>query len=240
MARPSGGYHLADGTPVPGVTTIVKYAQETGGLMGWNFKRGLEVGAQIAAGEIDKRDAWKVRFQTRDDAALVGTAAHDMIEAFFREHDTEEALQRALDGAERASEIAPRARKAFESFESWMALTKLTPVSMEEPMVSSEHRYGGTPDLIARHPDGHLVICDWKSSKALHFEVPIQLAAYRELWSSNGGEPIYDGHALRVSKQGSTFDHRWYRADVLDRAADVFYACLTLHKARRQLEQETG
>jgi len=240
--RPSSGYRLADGTKVPGVTTIIKPAGDSGPLMGWSFKRGIELCLEAVAEhgwpdpdvppqyEDVKSHCWANRYNTRDDAAAVGSCAHDMIEAYYRGGDAQEPLQ-ALSEPLRA-----KAQRAFDSFREWTDLTRLEPVAMEIPLVSESMRFGGTFDLLARHPDGRLVILDWKSSKGLYAEVPIQLAAYRTLLREHGDD-AQDAHALRISKAGTSFDHRWYSLEMLDAAEQVFRACLDLHHANAALKE---
>lgn len=239
--RPKSGYALADGTKVPGVTTLIKPAGDPGSLMGWSFKRGIELCLEAVAEhgwpdpdvppayEDVKSHCWANRYNTRDDAAAVGSCAHDMIEAYYRGGDTQAPLQDVPEA------IAVKARQAFDSFREWADLTRLEPVSMEIPLVSEAHGFGGTYDLCARHPDGRLVVVDWKSSKALYAEVPMQLAAYRILLREQGDD-AQDAHALRISKSGNSFEHRWYSVPMLDAAERVFLACLELHKAKTELE----
>ena len=82
MARPKSGYRLADKTRVPGVTTITGRFKESGGLIHWAWDLGMQ--------GINYRDA-------RDKAADAGTLGHDMIEAFIKGQDPEEAVRAFLE-----------------------------------------------------------------------------------------------------------------------------------------------
>jgi hypothetical protein len=71
MPRPTGWtpYVLADGTSVPSVTTVIGRWKESGGLIHWAWKLGME--------GRDYRDV-------RDSAASSGTIAHAMVDASIR------------------------------------------------------------------------------------------------------------------------------------------------------------
>ena len=66
MPTPRAGYRLADGTKVPGVTTILGRWKDSGGLLQWAFKQG-QSGARTL-------------YEERDKAADIGTLAHAMVE----------------------------------------------------------------------------------------------------------------------------------------------------------------
>ena len=61
MSRPKGGYKLADGTKVPGVTTVIGKLKDAGPLMYWAWQQGVE---------------GKDFRETRDAAASAGTVVH--------------------------------------------------------------------------------------------------------------------------------------------------------------------
>ncbi len=66
--RPKSGYRLKDGAKVPGVTSVISRFKESGGLIHWAWKCGVD--------GIDYR-------QARDKAAEAGLIAHDMIDAWI-------------------------------------------------------------------------------------------------------------------------------------------------------------
>lgn len=147
MPTPRAGYKLADGTRVPGVTTVLSRWKESGGLLQWAFKQG-----QSGARSL---------YEERDKAADIGTLAHAMVECRLTKREPEEALQSAPD------EFKPKARQAYVSFETWMANQRAEIISAETPLVSEVHRFGGTPDFVMRMPDGRLALGDIKTSNGI-------------------------------------------------------------------------
>lgn len=203
MARPKAGYKLADGTEVPGTTTIIGRFKDSGGLLHWAFEQGKSA----QRGEIGHL------YDRRDEAAEAGTLAHDMVENAI--------LGKAPPDMPSDSELQTQARKGFENFERWFKQTRIEIVETEMALVSEEFRFGGTPDAIGRDTDGRLCILDWKTSNGVYQDYLIQLAAYKHLWETNRQEPITGGfHLCRFSKSYGDFAHHYY--DDLSEAWEQF------------------
>jgi len=103
MPTPKEGYYLADGTRVPGVTTIISRFKESGGLMYWAWNEGRE--------GRDYRD-------TSRTAADAGTLAHALVESRIKH-----VAEPDMSGV--SVDIATKARGAFAAY-----LTK-TPSRMQ-------------------------------------------------------------------------------------------------------------
>lgn len=82
MPHPRSGYHLKDGTRVPGTTTIIGRFKESGGLIWWAWDLGMK--------GLDYRDV-------RDKAADAGTLVHAMVEAHAAGEDPYQRLKEMLD-----------------------------------------------------------------------------------------------------------------------------------------------
>jgi hypothetical protein len=191
MPTPKDGYRLADGTRVPGTTTIIGRFKESGGLMQWAFKQGKE----------GKRHL----YEEAEKAADIGTCAHAMVEA----HIKGIAFDRA--GYALPDEGWPKAESAFGAYLKWADQTKLVVVDQEMMLISEKHRYGGTPDAIGMIGN-ELCLLDWKTSNAVYCDYLIQLAAYKQLWEESHPErPLVGGcHLLRFSKEHSDFAHHHF------------------------------
>src|SRR2546429_6791259 len=68
--RPKEGYQLADGTKVPGVTTIIGRFKESGALMQWAFQQGRAGKAKL--------------YEDAEKAADIGTYVHELVRAWSR------------------------------------------------------------------------------------------------------------------------------------------------------------
>lgn len=197
MGRPLKGYRLKDGTRVTGVTTILNRFKESGALLHWAF----------AQGRLAEQGLIQSLYDKRDEAANIGTAAHEMTEAFLRGNDPEETLTALIQD----EAMQAKARQAYEMFLRWWDQTNLKIYKMEIPLVSEKYRFGGTPDWVVETPEG-LAIGDIKTSKAIYSDYLIQVAAYKGLWEENfPDEPITQGfHICRFSKEFPDFAHAYF------------------------------
>ena len=190
MARPEGGYRLADGTRVPGVTTISGKLKSADALMAWAWKEGKE-GRDYRA--------------TRDRAADAGSLAHAAVEAWIRGKPYEMLGDPA---------VVERGQRAFDAFLKWAAQTNLKIVEPEISLVSERYRFGGTMDALLL--DDRRAISDWKSSAATYPDMLIQIAAYGRLWNEHHpDDPITGGfHLIRFDKEfGDFVHHHWSELD---------------------------
>lgn len=188
MPTLKGGYTLADGvTVVPSVTTVLSRYKESGGLIHWAWKLG-----------IDGKDYRT----TRDAAGSSGTIAHEMIECHIRGWDHPTVDEQVPE------ELWMQAETALEGFKEWQKKEGLEIISTEESMVSEVYRFGGTLDAIGK-VGGKLVILDWKSGNRVYMEALAQCAAYRQLWNENHPEQyaVDEAHIVRVNKDSVGFDH---------------------------------
>jgi hypothetical protein len=194
MPHPKSGYHLKDGTRVPGTTTIIGRFKDSSALLYW----ACEQGKAIERGEIGKL------YDRRDAAAEAGTIAHGLVECHIN-NDDPAAL---LDGV--SPDVGKKAKQAFESYLMWERTTNLKIVEQEMELVSELYKFGGCPDAIGEI-DGKLTLVDWKTSNSVYQDMLIQLAAYKQLWEENFPDrPLYGFHLCRFSKEHGDFAHHYY------------------------------
>lgn len=188
MPTQRGGYFTKDGTKVPSVTTVLSRFKESGGLIHWAWKLGLE-------GKDYK--------QVRDEAADAGSLAHDMVERWVKGETEPEHIF--------PSDIEERALTAFDAFRAWADQTKLIVTHTEMPLVSEKFRFGGTFDAVL--VDGRRAMGDWKTSNRVYGDYLAQLAAYGLLWEENFPDQPIDGgyHLLRFDKKYGDFHAHWWR-----------------------------
>ncbi len=215
MPTPREGYRLADGTKVPGVTTVIgQLGWSKSALMYWAWSQG--------------RDGHDFR-DTSKKAADIGTVAHALIEA--------EVLGPGHAVPKYPIDLISAALPALEAYKRWAKDTHCTIVATEAQLVSEHHRYGGTIDAIAAI-SGRLQILDFKTSKAVYGDYLIQLAAYQRLWNEcNPTEQLEPGGViLRCGKDGSFASHS-YPQHVLDLAWEAFLLARRLYDLKRPLEE---
>ena len=156
-------YKNKSGKRLKSVTTLINahLGWSKGALIGWTRKHCLK-------GE-DSMGIMK-------EAGRIGTLAHKMIEEFIE------------GGSVRLDDYTPneisQAKTAYYGYYTWFADNNVEFLKTEMKLVSEKYGFGGTFDAIAI-VNGKLVICDWKTSNAVHDEFLIQLAAYRQLIHEN-------------------------------------------------------
>ena len=173
---PHQKYHLADGTQVPGGSTICKIGDDAGALIHWAWNLG--------------RDGKDYR-KERDKAADIGTVAHFLIECFLN--------NQVADLSDYGQEDIDKALMCYNKFVDWWDGQNLEKVATEIQLVNEAHKYGGTIDLIAKKPNGDHVLIDFKTSKKISESYWRQCAGYAQLWNCNGWEGEIDAEDHRIT-----------------------------------------
>lgn len=171
-------YVLADGSQVPGVTTVLGVLNKPA-LVPWANKLGL------AGVDVSKYV---------DALAEVGQIAHYLILSHLRSEKPE------------LSDYAPsqvdKAENSFLSFLEWSKQHELKPLLQETPLVSEILRFGGTPDFFGLVDGVHEVI-DFKSGKAIYDEHICQIAAYEHLVSEKQNVLVDRLRILQIGRDES-------------------------------------
>jgi hypothetical protein len=222
MARPKHGYHLEDGTRVPGVTTVIGRYKESGGLIHWAWDLGMQ--------GINYRDA-------RDKAADAGTLGHDMIESFTLGKDPFGAIPTGT-----AEDLIVKATQAYQAFLLWFESTNIEIVDTEMALVSEKHRFGGTPDALGKTPAGDYVLLDYKTSNRIYADYLIQLACYARLLEENQivKRKVSRFHLLRVGKEFADFHHHSWPREALQPAWESFLLMRELYDLDKRLKEIAG
>ena len=219
MGRPKHGYTLEDGTPVPGVTTIIGELNKPA-LVGWAGKTvGLAAVEHGKASWQAGRDGgpapafprWNdILYGQRDRAAEDGTMAHDLFERHLRGEEVIRDGER--DGA----------WTAYENARHWLETTGLEfqVWAHERPLVHPQGYFAGTPDATAKLGN-QLYLADWKTG-GLYPEHAIQMAAYRELLKEVDGVEVQGCHLVRFHRDHGDFAHHYLADDALDWGWEVF------------------
>ena len=221
MPTPRNGYFKKDGSKVPGTTTIIGRFKDSGGLLHWAFEQGK----LAQQGKILKL------YDKAEEAADIGTLAHEMVELYLNGRNPLKALYNAGDKAEKA-------QLAFDNFLKWKQQTKINIISkyQEIQLVSEKYSFGGCPDAIGEL-DGKLILLDWKTSSGIYQDYLIQLAAYKHLWEeSNPYKPIDGGMYLcRFAKDFPDFSAHFFAE--LDEAWEQFLLFRRAYDIDKQLKK---
>lgn len=203
-------YKLSDGTRAPGTTTITGMLDKPQ-LVAWANRLGLE--------GIDSA-------QYRDSMAGIGTLTHAMALADLSGQPLSEDL----------TEYSPKeidlAENAVIKFLDWRKAHDVKPILLETPLVSEEHRYGGTIDCYCLL-DGVPTLADFKTGKAIYSEMVFQLAAYRQLLLEHG-YPVECVRIVRIGRDETEgFEERIFGG--LDTAWKVFWHLRQIYDLKKQI-----
>jgi len=204
-------YKLLNGTIIPGVTTVLGILNKPA-LIPWANKLGLQ-GIESS--------------KYVDEKAAIGTLAHQMIADYLKgvETDTSEYSELQIDQAE----------NAVLSFFEWEKSHHLSPILIEEPMVSEQFGFGGTIDLLATvNDEPDLTLIDFKTSGGIYPEMLIQVAAYRQL----AFEHELDVRKVRILRIGRTEDEGFEDKPVnnLDKRWEIFLHCLEIYRLQKEVK----
>ncbi len=226
--RPSGGYRLPDGSRVPSVTTVLGRFKESGGLIQWAYKRGL-----------DSKDL----YEERDRAGSIGSVVHDMAEVMIHGGDPYEAMGKLCLKANLPDDDWAKVETGFSGFYSWFTNASVDITETEMAYASEEMGFAGTLDAVGYVGD-ELCILDWKTSNAIYTDYLTQVAAYALLWEEAHPEVVgefgqsqgIEGfHICRFSKKSGGFSHNYYPN--LDPAKEMFLTLLKAYQLDKKLKE---
>lgn len=198
-----GHSYILDGEKVPGVTTLIGNGFPKSGLINWAADTVAAHAvdywdelAELTPSERLKRLS-KAHTAARDAAGVRGTRVHKLAEPL--------SLGEEVDVPE---ELAGHVEACVKFLDEW----DVQPLFVERPVFSRTHRYGGSPDLVARLRDGKTWLLDWKTNaKGPYGDMAFQLAAYRfaDFWLDDDGveQPMPE-----IDEAGVV----WLRADDYD------------------------
>ena len=218
MSRPAGGYKNAAGKRIPGVTTITGRFKDSGALIAWANRIGLE-GQEYGT--------------VLEAAGDAGTCCHAMIEQDW--HGT------IFDRSKWDETVLKKADHAYLAYLEWKEQTKLTVVKPELSLVSERYQFGGTIDAVM--VSGRLNLGDYKTSNGIYSDMLIQVAGgYALLWEEHyPDEPLQGMDLIRFSKPKGTddpisFHHSHWSAEIFTVCKDQFILFRRAYELDKQIK----
>ena len=189
-------YRAKDGRRVPRVSTIL-------GTLGFGGD-GFDAGLRWALKHDDPNSVGR---RARD----TGTIAHAYLQRYVvnRRDPTKEEraeIQSEFWQAFEDRSVVANARRCYVALRDHIATLEIDEtIASEVMLVSEEHGFGGTPDLVVRLKDGRHMLVDFKTTagpfKAASNRYLHQLAAYRQLVLEGLGVSV-DAARLLVADYG--------------------------------------
>lgn len=143
--------------------------------------------------------SFKAADEAKERSAAEGTLLHATIESIIREMPIE---------------VDPAIRPAVDAFLEFRRHHDITPLLIEERVLSRRHGYAGTLDVYAE-VDGRVGVLDIKTSLAVYRDYGLQIAAYREALTERSDLPPPEtswilrlDQAQRCDDCGATMRHK--------------------------------
>ena len=233
MPTPAKGYWL-NGKRVPSVSTILGNAGwGNDALMDWAAKQTvtnlINASVDVRGQTVEAVMSEHAYTKTRQEAADVGTCAHAMCDAFLTEG--------TFDMDAFPQPIVDAAMPAYQAFRQWAADQHLDVINTEFPLVSANHRYGGTPDALVKLGRDH-VLLDFKTSNWLVPKHILQVCAYMDLVAECMDITCDRAIVIQIRKDGHLATME-VEGETIRRGREAFYYLLQLHRLKPSFEAIT-
>jgi hypothetical protein len=129
----------------------------------------------------------------KDDAGLVGSVVHGLIEDF-------------LQGKKIPNQSDTAVINCWNIFLDWWKTQEYEVVELEKKIFSKKHNYAGTLDLVLKDKKDNLVLADIKTSNHISFDYTLQLNAYKEAYEEETKQKITKGLIIRLPKKDSNIE----------------------------------
>lgn len=168
-------------------------------------------------------DAKIAHRRTSEDAALMGTLAHQWAEDWIAGRDPLMPVNRQV-------------RSSVEQFLKWVERDQVEFLHSEKLVYSKKRNYAGTFDFICKI-DGKTYIGDLKTSSAVYDEYFLQVAAYQQAYLEEFPKDQIDGAIIvRIGKKD---DLQVKFSDEYGKNVAAFNAAIILHRRMQELKNES-
>ena len=129
----------------------------------------------------------------KEDAGLVGTVVHGLIEDF-------------LKGKDIPKQSDPAVVNCWNLFLDWWNKQEYEVVELEKKIYSKKYNYAGTLDLVVKDKKGNLVLMDIKTSNFITFDYFLQLNAYKFAYEEETGSKVSKSFIVKLSKKDAEIE----------------------------------
>ena len=129
----------------------------------------------------------------KEDAGLVGTVVHGLIEDF-------------LKGKDIPKQSDPAVVNCWNLFLDWWRKQEYKVVELEKKIYSKKYNYAGTLDLVVKDKKGNLVLMDIKTSNFISFDYFLQLNAYKFAYEEETGSKVSKSFIVKLSKKDAEIE----------------------------------
>ncbi len=164
-----------------------------------------------------------------DEAADIGTSAHDWLAQYWR-------AKMDLGPAPEPLGEGP-VLQCTNAATDWIKEHDVKPIRIEHPLYSRELKVTGTADFIG-WVDGVMSVIDYKSTKAIWPEVALQMAPYASMYYEEFQVSTKNRIALRMDKITGKFETRRFPETTFDLDMDTFICAFKLYDRLKHLRRK--
>ena len=181
-----GGFYWLDEKPYVSVTTVLKVLDKPA-IRYW-FGKEVYL-AMVVNPTLTEGEALSAPYKTSGKAQERGKTVHSIVEAY-------KTTGAKLDG------IPETFAGYAKAFYSWAADNNIKVLESEKTVVSQEHRFAGTLDLLV-HTGQKRLLVDVKTGKDIYPEAALQLSAYRQALLEAG--ELVDAMGVVLLREDGTY-----------------------------------
>jgi hypothetical protein len=179
----TGRYYTIDGKNYPSVTSILNVLNKPQ-LVNWAVRLTRdslkqELFALQRANSLQNLNA--------DNLLAKSASEHNRVKNAAADHGIDIHRRIAAYVGDKSSYMSKNVRDPVTiAFRAWQDSVQFVPIASEKLVVSREHAYAGTADLIGTL-NGRLALLDIKTGRGVYTEYKLQLAAYAFAWGEMTG-----------------------------------------------------
>ena len=181
-----GGFYWLDKIPYVSVTQVLSIIDKPQ-LRYWFGKQVYY--AMVKDPTLKEQEALSAPYKTTEKAAERGTTVHSIVESYKH-------TKKHIDG------IPDKYRGYAHAFYSWVEDNQAELLEHERTVVSKQHGFAGTLDLLAKLGDKIFVI-DIKTGKDIYPEAFLQLSAYQYALAEEG--TVTDGTGVCLLMENGSY-----------------------------------
>ena len=224
----------------PSVTTILNVLNKPA-LVEWGVRCACDyvydnLKLLTAGDSFSVQDVFKIVEQartahdrTRQEAADIGTEAHDWLHAYWLS-----VIQRT--DVPKMPESGP-INNCVTAVRDWISQHKVRPLAVEVPQYSRKHKICGRSDFIGLVDDEPSVL-DYKSTKFIYPEVALQMCPYGKMHEEELGLLPETRWAIRMDKITGEFEDRRYPPESFNDDWDTFLAVFKIYDRLKHLRRK--
>jgi len=206
--NPDKHVYVVNNKIIPSVTGICGNGVPKPELTNWLVYTPLSEFHRLVKGQLEtniplddvsllriKKQASEKTKIVKEDAGLIGSTVHELIESF-------------LKGKPTIKPSDPKVKNCWNLFLNWWEKSKYKVIDLEKKLYSKKWGYAGTLDLVVKDQSKNLVLIDIKTSNQIAFDYQLQLNAYKVAYEEETKRKISKAMVVRLPKNEAEIEFK--------------------------------